>query len=91
MSMNECTCFDTPYVGCKFHGINPKQPTTNHNTKDYLHVPPPPPPLLDGAGKPAVNSPSPVNPPQGWQCPVCKAVFAPNFPCCMNCVGTRPK
>lgn len=22
---------------------------------------------------------------QGWQCPICKHVYAPNFPSCTNC------
>ena len=26
---------------------------------------------------------------QGWQCPVCKAVFSPFTPICYNCRGTK--
>ena len=33
----------------------------------------------------------PFNPtPQGWQCPVCGAVYAPTTPACFRCVGTSP-
>jgi len=29
--------------------------------------------------------PNTLPPAQGWQCPVCKAVYAPSMPCCMHC------
>lgn len=27
--------------------------------------------------------------PQGWQCPVCKRVYAPGFPFCTSCGGGK--
>lgn len=27
---------------------------------------------------------------QGWQCPVCKGVYAPSMPVCIRCSGVTP-
>jgi hypothetical protein len=26
---------------------------------------------------------------QGWQCPICKAVYSPTMPCCFTCVPQK--
>jgi len=33
--------------------------------------------------------PGSIIPAQGWQCPVCKSVYAPNTPMCLQCPSSE--